>query len=104
MAANLGGKVTKIEFRHDGFRDLLMSNGVRRVVRNLSFAIKADAMAGSGLTDRDYFADDVDATARTSYKFPGRVLGIIECTSDASRRDQAINKTLTKAGQKQRSI
>lgn len=103
MAKSPVGVVTKLEFIHTGFREIL-TGPAWPVIREIADAVKRDAMEMSGLGEKDYFADVVEAVARTSYRFPGRAIGTVSQTSDAARYAEATEKVLLKAALKRREI
>lgn len=75
---------TKIEFISKGFQDILSSDGTRSCVESVSSQIKANA-------GPDYEAD-------VSYYGPGhRWMGFVHTTNYDSMKDEAENKTLTRA-------
>ena len=84
---------TKIEFFSSGFRDVLMSSGVRSVLESTANDIAA--RADSGLTE-DSTGHEVKVW-QGSYG-GGRLIASVSTTDKASAISEAENKTLSKAG------
>lgn len=75
---------THIEFIDQGFREILSSSGTRTCVESVAQSIQAKA--GNGFE------------AETSYYGQGhRWMGFVHTTDRESMKDEAENKTLTKA-------
>ena len=75
---------THIEFIDQGFREILSSSGTKTCVESVAQSIQAKA--GNGFE------------AETSYYGQGhRWMGFVHTTNRESMKDEAENKTLTKA-------
>ena len=87
-----GNDTCRIEFLSDGFRALLMGDGVKQTVYQLAQDIAADA--GDGFTAK-YFYGRGKA---------GRVMATVDAETPEARRAQASDKVLSMAAVKPRSV
>ena len=87
-----------IEFNSEGFREILMSGGVQSVVSDATQQIAARANAN--LTDdksTGYEGDVLESPRMSSYGNGGRWVGFVRATDYRAMRDEAENKSLSRA-------
>lgn len=87
-----------IEFNSEGFREILMSNGVRNVVEDATNRIATRANAN--LTDASsegYEGDVVESPRMSNYGNGGRWVGFVRALDYKAMADEAENKSLSRA-------
>ena len=78
----------RIEFNSEGFKELLQSEGMRKLVSDNAKAIQQRAGGDeAGYSEHEYMGGYGQ----------GRWVGTVEAATEEARRDEAENKTLTKA-------
>ena len=88
----------KIEFNSAGFREILMSEGVRGVVQDATEKIAARANAN--LTDSSslgYEGDVLESPRMSGYGNGGRYVGFVRALDYKAMADEAENKSLSRA-------
>lgn len=88
----------ELEFDSEGFRQILMSEGVKSVVQNATDQIAA--RANGNLTDggSEGYEGDVLASPRMSgYGSGGRWVGFVRALDYKAMADEAENKSLSRA-------
>lgn len=84
--------LSRIEFSSDGFREILLSSGVKDLVSSQAEVIKNRAN-GNLTEESDAFEAD---TFRGNYG-GGRWIGVVSTTDYASQKAEAEDKALSKA-------
>lgn len=88
----------KITFIPEGFREILMSEGVHSVVSKATEEI--EARANSNLTAKNsegYQGEVVESPRMSGYRAGGRWVGFVRATDYAAMADEAENKSLSRA-------
>lgn len=88
----------KIEFNSEGFRQILLSEGVRSVVSNATEQIVA--RANSNLVDgssEGYEGDVLESPRMSNYGNGGRYVGFVRALDYKAMADEAEYKSLSRA-------
>ncbi len=88
----------KIEFNSAGFREILLSEGVRNVVSEATQGIAS--RANGNLTDSSsegYEGDVVQSPRMSGYGNGGRWVGFVRALDYKAMADEAENKSLSRA-------
>lgn len=84
----------KIEFNSAGFREILLSDGVKSAVSNATDSIASRAQSN---TDGEIIADVVESPRMSGYGNGGRWVGFVTAGDYKAQRDEAEDKILSKA-------
>lgn len=96
---NLGNvSEIKIEFNSAGFREVLLSEGVKTLVTETAYDIakRADANLTNPYSD-GYSAQVVYSPLVSKYGHGGRWVGFVSASDRGARVDEADNKSLSRA-------
>ncbi len=90
----------KLEFNSEGFREILLSEGVRDLVAEE--AEKIASRANANLTDsksEGYEAEVFQGAMMSKYGYGGRWVGSVRAIDSRASADEAENKSLSRAVQ-----
>lgn len=88
----------QIKFNSEGFRQILLGDGVKNVVQDVTDRITANANAN--LMDpgsEGYEGDVVESPRMSGYGNGGRWVGFVRSTDARAAADEAENKSLSRA-------
>lgn len=88
----------QLTFNSAGFREILLSDGVRAVVAEATDQITS--VANANLTDASsegYEGDVVESPRMSGYGNGGRWVGFVRCADYRAAVDEAENKSLSRA-------
>lgn len=87
-----------ITFNSEGFRDILTSDGVRKVVEDATQKIANNANANlTDATSEGYGGDVVMSPRMSNYGNGGRWVGFVRALDYKAMADEAENKSLSRA-------
>ena len=88
----------KIEFNSEGFRQILLSEGVRSVVSNATeqIAARANANLVDGSSE-GYEGDVLESPRMSNYGNSGRYVGFVRALDYKAMADEAEYKSLSRA-------
>lgn len=90
----------KLEFNSEGFREILMSEGVRNLVEEQAQAIASKANANLTDPQSDGFQAEVfQGSMMSKYGHGGRWVGYVRAVDARASADEAENKSLSRAVQ-----